>query len=414
MRVQTLLSITAAAISLALAKDSNEELNNIDKSLSRARNEKRKFSSVFYKHPFYIIQNGGGICQVKHNSNTNTDEKSRSKSTPDIVSHISAASSSDATARFNYASTDCAATVVGYNQGAKSVNSILISNKDNYLSNPCAASRKYVIIELCEEIKIDLISMANYEFFSSTFRKLRFSGSDKLLTSPDSKAWGLLGEVEASNTRVLQSFAVKTGFFVKYLLVEILSHWSNEFICPISIVIVNGKTMIEEFKIDMEQKKTNDEATSNIPNSISVDNITVIIESTDNNGQQHLIPYSGYCKIPKYGLVHPTSSIYIRKEDSVTSHSQPNINNNNNSNNLVNNTALPPEDRANIFKSIDHRIKAIEESQIKVLESFSTAEKRLEALVAKLEHKLVKFVDLIRLIPFLYLFRVKLNRNSVN
>lgn len=101
--------------------------------------------------------------------------------------------------RFNYASVDCAATVRKANKEAKGAQSILFESKDQYLLNRCLAN-KFVIINLCEQIRVDTIVMANFEFFSSTFKDFKVYGSAKY----PSDDWWLLGQWQARNTRDLQ------------------------------------------------------------------------------------------------------------------------------------------------------------------------------------------------------------------
>ena len=48
----------------------------------------------------------------------------------------------------------------------KESSTILNESKDKYMLNECSAN-KYVIIELCEEIDVSSIEIANFEFFSS-------------------------------------------------------------------------------------------------------------------------------------------------------------------------------------------------------------------------------------------------------
>lgn len=101
--------------------------------------------------------------------------------------------------RFNYASIDCAATVRKSNKQAKGAQSILYESKDQYLLNKCSAD-KFVIINLCEQIVVDTLVMANFEFFSSTFKDFRVYASSKYPTND----WRLLGQWQARNTRDLQ------------------------------------------------------------------------------------------------------------------------------------------------------------------------------------------------------------------
>lgn len=159
--------------------------------------------------------------------------------------------------KFNYASLDCAATIVKTNSEASGANAILHENKDKYLLNPCSAPNKFVVIELCQDILVEEIAIANYEFFSSTFQNLRFSVSDRF---PPKNGWKVLGEFEAQNSRNIQKFSIeKPMIWARYLRVEILSHYGDEFYCPISIVRVHGKTMIDEFKLDDTELKVHDE-----------------------------------------------------------------------------------------------------------------------------------------------------------
>jgi hypothetical protein len=52
--------------------------------------------------------------------------------------------------RFNYASFDCAATILKTNKQAKSATSVLVENKDSYMLNECSAGNKFIIVELCD------------------------------------------------------------------------------------------------------------------------------------------------------------------------------------------------------------------------------------------------------------------------
>ena len=67
--------------------------------------------------------------------------------------------------KFNFASVDCAATIMKTNAQAKGASAILKENKDSYLLNECSVKHKYVIIELCQDILVDLVVIGNFEFF---------------------------------------------------------------------------------------------------------------------------------------------------------------------------------------------------------------------------------------------------------
>lgn len=144
--------------------------------------------------------------------------------------------------RFNYASIDCAATVRKVNKQAKGAQSILYESKDQYLLNKCSAD-KFVIINLCEQIVVDTIVMANFEFFSSTFKDFKVYASSKYPTED----WKLLGQWQARNTRDLQVFRVPDSGFVEYIKIEFLTHYGREYYCPLSLVRVHGMTMMEYY-----------------------------------------------------------------------------------------------------------------------------------------------------------------------
>ncbi|OAD69833.1 hypothetical protein PHYBLDRAFT_135489 [Phycomyces blakesleeanus NRRL 1555(-)] len=147
--------------------------------------------------------------------------------------------------RFNYASTDCAATVRSANKEAKGANSILYESKDQYLLNKCSAN-KFVIINLCESILVDTIVLANFEFFSSTFKDFRVYVADRYPT----KDWKLLGQWQARNTRDLQVFKVQDrAGWSEYMKIEFLTHYGHEYYCPLSLVRVHGMPMMEYFNI---------------------------------------------------------------------------------------------------------------------------------------------------------------------
>lgn len=149
--------------------------------------------------------------------------------------------------RFNYASFDCAATVLKTNPQCKSSSSVLVENKDSYMLNECAAQNKFIIVELCDDILIDTIVLANFEFFSSMFRTFRISVSDRYPVKLD--RWKELGVFEARNSREIQAFLVENPLiWARYLRVEFLSHYGNEYYCPVSLLRVHGTTMMEEFR----------------------------------------------------------------------------------------------------------------------------------------------------------------------
>ena len=161
--------------------------------------------------------------------------------------------------RFNHASFDCAATVLKTNPECKGSTSVLVENKDSYLLNECSAKNKFIIVELCNDILVDTIVLANFEFFSSMFRTFRVSVSDRYPVKLDK--WRELGTFEARNSREVQAFLVETPLiWARYLRVEFLTHFGNEYFCPISLLRVHGTTMMEEFNHDVKGSKSEEDS----------------------------------------------------------------------------------------------------------------------------------------------------------
>lgn len=153
--------------------------------------------------------------------------------------------------RFNYASFDCAATVHKTNPGCKGPTSILLENKDSYMRNKCSQENKHFIVELCEDILVDTVVLANFEFFSSMFRTFRVSVSDRYPAK--ASGWKDLGTFQARNSRQVQAFLIENPLiWARYLKVELLTHYGNEFYCPVSLLRVHGTTMMEEFRYQEE------------------------------------------------------------------------------------------------------------------------------------------------------------------
>jgi hypothetical protein len=156
--------------------------------------------------------------------------------------------------RFNYASFDCAATVLKTNKQAKSSSSILVENKDSYMLNECSANNKFLIVELCDDILVDTIVLANYEFFSSMFRHFRVSVSDRYPVKMEK--WRTLGTFEARNSRDIQPFLItEPQIWARYLRVEFLTQFGNEYYCPLSVLRVHGTTMMEQFRREEEEAR---------------------------------------------------------------------------------------------------------------------------------------------------------------
>ncbi|KAJ3747670.1 UNC-like C-terminal-domain-containing protein [Lentinula detonsa] len=151
------------------------------------------------------------------------------------------------TDRFNYASMDCSARVHLAHRSAKSPASILSSKRDRYMLSPCNSpkEKQFVVVELCEDIRIDTVQLANFEFFSGVFKDFTVSVSKTY-----KEDWIVAGTYRATNVRGVQSFHPPpslTGFY-RFIRIDFHTHYSNEYYCPISLLRVYGLTHLEEWK----------------------------------------------------------------------------------------------------------------------------------------------------------------------
>ncbi|KAG8816366.1 hypothetical protein FRC19_000410 [Serendipita sp. 401] len=106
--------------------------------------------------------------------------------------------------RFNYASNECNARIQSSHKSAKSASSILSRKKDRYMLSPCHPNgeKRFVVVELCEDIRIDTVQLANFEFFSGVFKDIRVSAAHTYTN--DGKGWTVVGEYTAKNIRGIQ------------------------------------------------------------------------------------------------------------------------------------------------------------------------------------------------------------------
>ncbi|KAH7885014.1 UNC-like C-terminal-domain-containing protein [Phlebopus sp. FC_14] len=175
------------------------------------------------------------------------------------------------TDRFNYANMDCSARVHTSHKSAKSPSNILSSKKDKYMLSPCSTKNgeeHFVVVELCEDIRIDTVQLANFEFFSGVFKDFTVRVA-KTYTATD-EGWTLAGTYRARNVRGVQvcrdafigdsftdegnqSFHPPTSLrdFYRYIRIDFHSHYGHEYYCPVSLLRVYGLTHLEQWKWDM-------------------------------------------------------------------------------------------------------------------------------------------------------------------
>jgi hypothetical protein len=112
--------------------------------------------------------------------------------------------------RFNYASEDCSARIHKTHKGAQSAPAVLSRKKDKYMLSPCSTKDKFMVVELCDDIRIDTVQLANYEFFSGVFRTIKISVSQTYTS--DTEGWVEMGTYDAKNVRSVQVYIYSLYF----------------------------------------------------------------------------------------------------------------------------------------------------------------------------------------------------------
>ncbi|CAH8275554.1 unnamed protein product [Arabidopsis lyrata] len=148
---------------------------------------------------------------------------------------------------YNYAAAMKGAKVVDHNKEAKGASNVLGKDHDKYLRNPCSVSDKYVVIELAEETLVDTVRIANLEHYSSNPKEFNMSGS---LSYP-TDMWTPAGSFMAANVKQIQTFRLPEPKWLRYLKLNLISHYGSEFYCTLSIVEVFGIDALEQMLEDL-------------------------------------------------------------------------------------------------------------------------------------------------------------------
>ncbi|EOA15709.1 hypothetical protein CARUB_v10006527mg [Capsella rubella] len=148
---------------------------------------------------------------------------------------------------YNYASAIKGAKVVDHNKEAKGASNVLGKDHDKYLRNPCSVSNKYVVIELAEETLVDTVRIANFEHYSSNPKEFSLSGS---LSYP-TDIWTPAGSFMAANIKQMQTFRLPEPKWLRYLKLNLVSHYGSEFYCTLSVVKVFGIDALEQMLEDL-------------------------------------------------------------------------------------------------------------------------------------------------------------------
>lgn len=167
---------------------------------------------------------------------------------------------------YNYASASKGAKVLACNKEAKGASNILTIDKDKYLRNPCSAEDKFVVVKLSEETLVDTITIANFEHHSSNLKDFELLGSSVYPT----ETWVKLGNFTAGNVKHEQRFVLQEPKWVKYIKLNLLSHYGTGFYCTLSFVQVYGVDAVEmmlEDLVSVQEPKGEEYKTKHDPQS---------------------------------------------------------------------------------------------------------------------------------------------------
>lgn len=155
---------------------------------------------------------------------------------------------------FNFASDDAGARVLGTSKNTVGANNVLTKSLDKYLLSPCTGAGleagRWVDLELSEEIILKRIETGNFEFYSSSARKIIILGAK---TYPPQK-WDFIGHFDFLDKRNLQRFEIKQRAVARYLRVIYAGKQGHERYCPISTIRVFGKNLIADW-IDFDSPR---------------------------------------------------------------------------------------------------------------------------------------------------------------
>jgi len=125
-----------------------------------------------------------GAAQQENKTNPNDSKKTGNDTAKNETLTVRAANDAEATVpmpkppvhnKYNYASPDCSARIHSSSRLTQHASSILHKSRDRYMLTPCKADEHWVVVELCDEIRIEAIEIAVWEFFSGVVREVKVS-----------------------------------------------------------------------------------------------------------------------------------------------------------------------------------------------------------------------------------------------
>ncbi|GIL47253.1 hypothetical protein Vafri_4115 [Volvox africanus] len=163
--------------------------------------------------------------------------------------------------KINLAAASDGASIVAANKEAKRPDRLIDGDDDSYMKNACSAS-KWTIVELSQLGRVDEIKLTMKEMYSSRVREFVVKGrqshpkKDGLVDYArglDLDSWQLLGVFLAENRKGSQVFRLPRKARVRYLLLQVLSHYGTEEMCALNSLEVLGVTAAQELELALSR-----------------------------------------------------------------------------------------------------------------------------------------------------------------
>lgn len=149
---------------------------------------------------------------------------------------------------------------------------------------PCSAREHWVIIELCDDIRIEAVEIGMFEFFSGIVKEVRVSigGADDDEGDDEAKSeWQEVGKFIGRSIRGTQLFTLDhPTSFHRFVRLDFPAHYGNEYYCPISSIKVYGMNQMEAFKWESRKQKELELARRRLEEDIKRSRQTVTIPGT--------------------------------------------------------------------------------------------------------------------------------------
>lgn len=186
---------------------------------------------------------------------------------------------------FNFASADAGARILSSSSGIVGAKNVIEGSVDKYLLAPCTGGvgdSRWIEIELSEDVILESLETGNFEYYSSSARKLVVLGAG----SYPPRQWNLLGVFEFAHVRSLQRFRIQKRVVTRYLRILFAGKQGHEYYCPVSTIRAFGKNLIADWKTvferpldststthqrgeDLKKRATPDEGPSSLTHSLA-------------------------------------------------------------------------------------------------------------------------------------------------